>query len=713
VIGALAAIVAALVASACACAAYVRLRSDRKALQSAVAAVEDAREHRYNLLEAVPDGVYTLDERLCVTHINEEAERLLQFVPGPYVGRELESMLSPLASDLVPEINRARDAGQTLTRVAHFGAAGWWIEIRIMPAANETVIYLRDITVRKRAESRLLESESRLRMLMEQVPAVLWSVDRSGRFLSLSGAGLAALDLSEADLLGRDWSAFVGGPTPQSLPDEVFAGTPVQFESPSGSRWLRHHVEPLRDLAGMVTGAVGVSLDISELKSTRERLETAARKDALTQLPNRFALEEVLADSLADPESADVSAVLFVDLDRFKTINDTLGHRVGDDVLRVVADRLRSSVDQHDVVARPGGDEFIIVLRAMASLDDVGGVASRLLRRFEEPIYIAGRQLFVRASIGAALAPQHGSTVEELMKNADAAMYSAKRAGRGTFCFYDGEMEASNLERLSLENDLRRAIELREFVLQYQPIVNVASGRILGCEALLRWQHPVRGLLQPDEFIGLAEEAGVIGEITRWVLGEACAFGASVRKDHPQFRVSVNLSASDLHDGNIFGVVQEQLAQAELEPAALEIEVTENALLDDAAIVSLESLRTLGVRIAVDDFGIAYNSLLYLKRLPVTSLKIDRSFVSGVARDAFDQSIVKAIVMLGSSLGLRVIAEGIESEAQWKFVNGLGCEEAQGFCFSRAIDPRDFERLLLSAPDYSNRFGDGCGLSNW
>jgi diguanylate cyclase (GGDEF)-like protein/PAS domain S-box-containing protein len=708
VTGGIVALVVALIASAGAGAAYLRLRADRETLRAAIAAADDAREHRYNLLEAVPDGVYTLDGQLRITHINEEAERLLQFVPGPYVGRELESILSPLASDLVPEIRRALDAGQTMSRIAHFGAAGWWIEIRIMPAATETVVYLRDVTVRKRAESRLLESESRLRMLMEQVPAVLWSVDRSGRFLSISGAGLATLDLTEADLLGREWSTLVGAPGGTSLPDEVFAGTPVQFESPSGSRWLRHHVEPLRDLTGMVTGAVGVSLDISELKTTREKLETAARKDALTHLPNRFALEEVLAESLSGPESAAVSAVLFVDLDRFKTINDTLGHRVGDDVLRVVADRLRSSVDQNDVVARPGGDEFIIVLRAMAALDDVGAVAARLLRRLEEPIHIGGRQLFVKGSIGAALAPQHGSTVDELMKNADAAMYRAKRTGRGTFCFYDGEMEASNLERLSLENDLRRAIVQREFTVQYQPIVSVATGRILACEALLRWRHPTRGMLQPDAFIRLAEDAGVIGEITAWVLGEACTFGAAMRKEHPQFRVSVNLSPSDLHDGNIFAVIADRLAQAQLEPSGLEIEVTENALLDDAAIVSLEALRKLGVHIAVDDFGIAYNSLLYLKRLPVSSLKIDRSFVQGVARDTFDQSIVKAIVMLGSSLGLRVIAEGIESEAQWNFVNGLGCEEAQGFCFSRAIDPRDFELLLISSPDFTRRLGGGC-----
>ncbi len=655
----------------------------------AIAAADDARERRYNLLEAVPDGVYTVDSDLRITHINEEAERLLHVGPGPFVGRELETMLSPLASDLVPEISNAIAGKQTLSRVIHFGATGWWIELRILPAATETVIYLRDVTIRRRAETRLLESESRLRMFMEQVPAVLWSVDRSGMFLSVSGAGLAALKLTEMQMVGQDSSSFLGTRGAPRLTAEVFSGIPIQFESSAGSHWLRHHVEPMRDADGLVIGAIGVSLDISEIKATREKLETAARRDALTQLPNRFALQEILATSRLGPGPNDIAAVLFVDLDRFKAINDTLGHRVGDEVLQVIADRLRSSVDQHDVVVRQGGDEFVIVLRSISTLDDVGGVASRLLRRFEEPIFAAGNKLFINASIGAALGPQHGATAEELIKNADIAMYRAKELGRGTFCFYDGAAEVGNMERLTLQNELRRAIDDDEFTLQYQPIINVSTGRIIACEALLRWAHPTRGMLQPDSFIALAEEAGFIGEITRWVLERACTFGALIRKQRPDFRVGVNLSPKDLQNHEIFAAVQKQLVRTGLDPDGLEIEVTENSLLDDAAIVVLEALHKLGVYIAVDDFGIAYNSLLYLKRLPVTTLKIDRSFVRGVAGDGFDpfdQSIVRAIVMLGTSLGLRVVAEGVESNAQWTFVSGLGCEEAQGYCFSEKLD---------------------------
>ncbi|GAC1544440.1 MAG: hypothetical protein NVS2B17_25490 [Candidatus Velthaea sp.] len=688
------------------CVSYVRAKSCANALAGAEASARDAVERRYNILEAVPDGVYTLDSRMRITHINEEAERLLRAQAGALVGCDIEGILDPLASDLIPEIRSARSDGQPVSRLAYFGATGWWIEIRISPAANETVVCLRDVTVRKRAETRLLESESRLRLLMEQVPAVLWTVDRSGRFVSLSGAGLAALGLREKDLVGRACSSFLGSNDAVEPLMSVFDGTPVQFESAGGVRWLRHHVEPLRGSDGVVVGGVGVSLDISEIKNTQAKLEDAARKDALTGLPNRFALEEIISEALAgappgSPKNG-VSAVLFLDLDRFKNINDTLGHKMGDEVLRVVAERLLSSLDATDVIARPGGDEFIVVLRSVASPDDVGAIAARLLRRFEEPIYACGRHLFVTASIGAALAPQHGRSAQELIKNADAAMYRAKAAGRGTFAFYDVAMEVDALERMTLETDLRRAIVHEELHLLYQPIINLATGRIIACEALLRWQHPTRGLVPPASFIGVAEESGLIGEITRWVLAKACDFAASVRRNRNDFRVTVNLSPSDLRENGIVAVIREQLLLSQLEPCGLEIEVTENVLLDDTAIVALNALRSLGVRIAVDDFGIAYNSLIYVKRLPVTSLKIDRSFLRDVARDHFDQAIVKAIVTLGSSLGLRVIAEGIESEEQWDFVNELGCHEAQGFRFSRPIEASAVEIMLASPPDFAS-----------
>ena len=321
-------------------------------------------------------------------------------------------------------------------------------------------------------------------------------------------------------------------------------------------------------------------------------------------------------------------------------------------------------------------------------------IAARLLRRLSEPIIIDGRKLFVSASIGVAIAPQHGSSAEELIKNADAAMYRAKAAGAGAVMFYDRSLEADMRKRVTLEGDLRDALVRREFQLLYQPMVDVRSGRIVACEALARWRHPVRGLLLPDAFIGVAEETGLIHDVTAWVLAEACRFGAAIRAERPDFRVTVNLSPTDLRGKDIVAVIRNELHRAELDPDGLEIEVTEHVLLEDAALVAINALRALGVQIAIDDFGIAYNSLLYVKRLPLTTLKIDRLFVRDLAHDRFDQAIVKTIGTLGRSLGLRVVAEGVETEAQWELVREIGCDEAQGYRFSDAIEPHAFEEMM-------------------
>jgi len=681
----------------------VRIGTLQTSMRTVSAETHDAIERRYTLLEAIPDGVYIIDADERLTHMNEEAERLLRSEPGAFVGRAIESILDPLASDLIPEIRLARQQREIISRVVYFRATAWWVEIRINPGALETVVYLRDVTVRKSAEAKLVESESRLRLLMDQVPAVLWSADRLGCFASLSGAGLASLAIRESDFLGKSCAEFLGSEDALTSLAAVFKGTAIEFESRRRERWLRHQVEPLRGADGRVIGAVGVSLDITEIKDTQRRLEAMARRDALTGLPNRLALEELLSAAIMggkQERDGTFSAVLFIDLDRFKAINDTLGHRAGDEVLRIVAERMRSSIGVGDVIARQGGDEFIVVLTSTTSPDDVGAIAARILRRFAEPIMLDGHQIFVGASIGAALSPQHGTTAEELIKNADAAMYRVKAGGRGTFAFYEAGMDEAQLDRLALEAELRVALATDGMRLLFQPIVDVATGRIMGAEALIRWPHPTRGEIQPNDFIPLAEESGLIVDLTHWVLRRACAFAASVRTTRPDFRVSVNVSARDLREANLVDVVREELERAELEPDGLEIEVTENVFLEDASIERLKDLRHLGVRIAVDDFGIAYNSLAYVKRLPITSLKIDKSFMQDVIADRFDRAIVKAIVTLGLTLGLHVIAEGVETEAQWYFMKELGCGQAQGYHFSRAIESQAVEAMFEVPPGF-------------
>jgi diguanylate cyclase (GGDEF)-like protein len=396
-----------------------------------------------------------------------------------------------------------------------------------------------------------------------------------------------------------------------------------------------------------------------------------------------------------------VLGVLFVDLDRFKQINDTLGHRVGDEVLKVVASRLRDAVNESDVVVRAGGDEFVIVVRSAHSAEEVATLAQRLLGRVAEPIVVGDRQFFISASIGGALSPDHGVSADELVTNADTAMYRAKREGAGEFMFFDGTMHSAGIESVALEADLRSAVSGNQMRVLYQPVVDLQAGNIVGCEALVRWHHPEHGDLLPAAFLRLAEQNGTIVELTRLVVRRACAVLARMRERYPAFRMAVNLSPRDLRDDDIVSTIAEELLRARLAPDAFEIEVTENAALDDHSVATLQTFRELGVRIALDDFGVAYNSLSYVKRLPVTSLKIHESFVRDIDTSRYDQAIVRAILSLGDALDLRIVAEGVESASQLQVLRSLGCAHAQGYRFSYPLEEHDLEALLAAPPDYA------------
>jgi diguanylate cyclase (GGDEF)-like protein/PAS domain S-box-containing protein len=659
-------------------------------LRRANARYRDAVERRYNLLEAIPDGLYVVDLDECITLVNEEAERLLRSSSGDLVGSRLEAIVGPLASDVVPELRRARASGATLERTVSFRAAETWIELRVKPAERETLVYLRDVSERTRAEVRLRESESRLKLLMGQVPALVWTADRNGVLTSATGAGSVLLGTHGVPGVGRPIADVFADASATRALVRVADGEAVHFESAHGERRLRHDVEALRDDEGAIVGAVGVALDITEMLRTQGELHAAARRDALTGLPNRLGLEETLAAAIDEAaEDARFVSVFFVDLDRFKTINDTLGHRTGDELLCAVAQRLATTLQDDDVIARPGGDEFIVVARSVRDREDVQAVTARIQRKRGEPFAVDGRELFIGASVGVAIFPDHGTTSEELITNADVAMYRVKAAGRGSYAIYDGSMADASARRLLLENDLRQALARREFSVVYQPFVG-ASRRIVGCEALLRWHAPTHVDVSPVEFIPLLEEAGLIGEITRWVIEEACTFAAGIRRERADFRVNVNVSGRDLHDSELATHVRDILERTTLPGEALELEVTESVLLDDRAIVSLEKIRALGVRIAVDDFGVSYSVLSSVKRLPVTTLKIDRSFIEGLGASVLDQAIVKAIVALGKALGLNVVAEGVESESQLRFVLDLDVDEMQGYLTGRPMSAAAF-----------------------
>jgi diguanylate cyclase (GGDEF)-like protein/PAS domain S-box-containing protein len=664
-------------------------------------------ERRYALLESLPDALFIVDAGWHFTHVNEAAEMMLRHGAADLIGKRIDRVLDPLASELLPEMIRSRDLGAPIEFVQTFESTGQAVEIRVQPSAAEILVSLRDVTARRVADKRLRDGERRLRLLLQQVPAVLWTVDLDMFITTASGTTLADFALREADVVGKRFDSVFASPEEateaMAAITTVLRGDTVRYESCRNARWLRHEIEPLRGNDGAIVGAIGAALDITEMKQASKHLERQARVDALTGLPNRLALEEQLDAMLEQSKQLHRGmAVMFLDLDRFKVINDSLGHRAGDEVLRTVSRRLASLLEGRARVFRSGGDEFVILTEGDVRSADVAEMAAQILDSFDKPIAFEARELPVTASIGASLFPDNASEASELIKQADSAMYRAKDAGRQNAKFYSGAMHAHILERMGLELDLRQALSRGELAVLYQPIVELATERVVAAEALLRWNHPLLGEVSPDRFIGIAEEIGSIIEITGWVLRQACAHAAAMRMlGLPNFRVAVNLSVRDLCDGGIHERIERALQENSLPADCLDLEVTEGITLNDVAVKALARIQKTGVRIVVDDFGIGYSSLDYIKRLPVGAIKIDRSFVADIVHNKHDQAIVKAITTLAQGLDLGVVVEGIETTAQRDFMLNLYAPTAQGFYFSRPIHELQFAQLVRALPEYA------------
>jgi diguanylate cyclase (GGDEF)-like protein len=444
---------------------------------------------------------------------------------------------------------------------------------------------------------------------------------------------------------------------------------------------------------------------VAQLRDVNEHLLTSklemshlAHHDFLTNLPNRVQLNDRLAQaiSLASRNERRL-AVLFLDLDRFKAINDTLGHAVGDRLLQSVAQRLIACVRNSDTVSRQGGDEFVILLAEVEHQQDAARIAEKILRALAAPHQVGEHALYITTSIGISVYPLDGLLAEELIKHADTAMYHAKEKGRNRYQFFKSEMNRRAVERQFIESSLRQALTTGSFRLMYQPKVDLRSGRIAGIEALVRWPHPERGMMYPAQFIPLAEECGLIVTLGEWVLRAACR-QARTWLDHGwKFeRMAVNLSPAEFNHGDLLARICAALGDSGLPPEHLELELTEGVLMDDVngAIALLERLRSLGVHLAVDDFGTGFSSLSYLKRLPIDVLKIDQSFIRDVVENASDSVIVSSVIRIGNSLGQQVIAEGVETEEQYRFLKLWHCEQAQGNYFSAPLEAAAMERLL-------------------
>jgi diguanylate cyclase (GGDEF)-like protein len=461
---------------------------------------------------------------------------------------------------------------------------------------------------------------------------------------------------------------------------------------------LEHRVEA-RTIE-LARANAGLQAEIGERRLADQRVVHMAHHDALTGLPNRTLLADRVGQAIARAHRRGGKlAVLFLDLDRFKNVNDSLGHAIGDLLLTAVATRIQTCLREEDTAARLGGDEFIISLPDVADAAEAASVAGRILAELARPFAIGEHQLHADGSIGIALYPRDGVTAETLLRNADTAMYHAKESGRANYQFFNTQMTERVSHRLSMETELRRALERGEFVLHYQPLVNLPAARIEGAEALLRWPQSDRRVLPPAEFIPVAEETGLIIPLGEWVLLEACAQAQAWQARSPGLRIAVNLSARQFRQKDLIGMIERVLGETGLAPGLLELELTESMLMHhvEETVTILQRLNEMGVRLAIDDFGTGYSSLSYLKRFPLHTLKVDRSFVRDISTDPDDAAIVTAIVAMARSLGLNVIAEGVETEEQAAFLSSLACQQAQGFHFGHPMAAVEFAARLQSA----------------
>jgi diguanylate cyclase (GGDEF)-like protein/PAS domain S-box-containing protein len=563
------------------------------------------------------------------------------------------------------------------------------------------VVNFVDITERKFAEEALRKSEARFRAMAEHSADWIWATDLQRRYTYSNQPGVASLGYTVDEFLALDASALVH-PEDQSLVDERFEkavaaqqgwnNIVLRWRHRNGSyRTLESNASALFDEAGQLVGFQGVDRDITDRKQAEARIEFLAHHDALTGLPNRVLLRDRFEHALAMSErSHSRVAMLFLDLDNFKVVNDTMGHASGDQLLLEVVKRLSRCMRESDTISRQGGDEFILLLNDIPDQETVERIAGEILERLAEPVEINGHMLNASGSIGIVIYPEDGRDFDGLLQKADTAMYNAKNAGRNTYRFFDDQMNLQAHEHLLLQNRLHQALFRAEFYLHYQPQLEIDSGKVIGVEALLRWNNPELGEVVPARFIPVAEDCGLIVPIGAWVMEEACRQAQSWRQaGWPDLTMAVNLSALQFRRPGLIETVAGALERSGLPPHLLELELTESILLQDAEnnLDTVRQLKALGVRLSIDDFGTGYSSLSYLKRFAVDKLKIDRSFVRDIGTDPDDAAIVRAVIQLARSLRLGIIAEGVETQEQLAFLREEGCQEAQGFLFSRPLAP--------------------------
>ena len=565
-----------------------------------------------------------------------------------------------------------------------------------------------DVLERRRTEKALQRSEQRFRQLVSMSSDWYWEQDAQFRFVAISGGfGEGALAASKRYIGKTRWEALPtladteAGQAHIALVNahQRFSNFEYQtVEEDGGTRWYSVTGEPVFNEHAEFSGYRGTSTDITARKMSEQRIHHVAQHDVLTGLPNRSLLQDRLGQAIAYSTRCHHPVwVMLIDLDRFKFVNDSMGHKAGDVLLVTVAARLRSALRDTDTVARLSGDEFVVILTEHENQKLSVDVVQRLMDSVAQPVMLGSKEFFVTCSIGVAVYPLDGAPADSLIEHADIAMYRAKKLGRNNFQFYTPAMNEEAMERVRIESALRNALERDEFVLHYQPQVDLASGEIVGMEALIRWQHPEMGMVAPNRFIGVAEETGLIVQIGAWVMRAACQQNRAWHEAGlGRLRVAVNLSARQFGAANLVADIRAVLAETGLAPGCLEIELTESLFMSDVtlAVELLHTMKALGVKLSIDDFGTGYSSLSYLSRFPIDVLKIDRSFVAAITRDSNDAAIVASIIALAHNLKLSVIAEGVETEDQLDYLRRHGCDQMQGYFFSRPLPANEFEQLL-------------------
>jgi diguanylate cyclase (GGDEF)-like protein/PAS domain S-box-containing protein len=676
-----------------------------------------AEEHRHRqVIESLNEGMAVIDGSGFVTLWNDALERITRLDRAEALNRPFTAVIPRLAETELPKIVDAALLGGEPQALDHFvlrhSDGEQILRVRVIPFVGGATIFFNDITDRTVAESALKNSEERYKLAAAGANDGLWDWDLVRREIYFSERWCAIVGVPAsggAPNRPEDWFSRVHPDDLASLDESLKAhigGSTEQFQhehrivlADGTVRWVLCRGAAVRGRSGRATRIAGSLTDVTERAKSQTQLRQAALHDTLTGLPNRRMFIELLRQTLdqcrAWPDRR--CAVLFLDLDRFKVVNDSLGHQAGDHLLVTVSDRLRACLRPSDVLARLGGDEFTILLTEIVDVNQACVIASRVQEVVKAPLLLQGREVFVSASIGIAVSDDDIATPEEIMRDADTAMYRAKQAGKARHELFDADMRAEALDRLSFECDLRRAIEREELTLHYQPIVSLTDGEWTGFESLLRWERngaPV----SPAKFIPIAEETGFIDQLGSWVLNEACRQFSEWQQRYPATfppSITVNVSPKQLMQPGFTRIVQRAIQKQHMPRTALRLEVTETSLMNRPEVVArvLGELRDLGVSIYLDDFGTGFSSLSHLHRLPVDALKIDQSFVKTLMRED-RPAIVESILALAKTLGTTVIAEGVETESQSRELTRLGCRMAQGYLFSAPLSRADAEALL-------------------